>query len=223
MTSLVPSVRMTRGRQIIIIIIKRLRGMILYPHMHHRKSEHQPTQKQSPSRIEYTRVSGYHPPHRMSTNPIESGTEEGEGITHETPAPSALQTPAAPADCIDLSRKVPHGQWLTRYQSREYLTESSEVRQPLGRIRHGPDQPIRRGLPHRVQQPKHDIKEQTRDVSVIPDSQFLRFGGYTLSRVRPNQLKNETPETQGEGRGETERSPTLRRTFGNTTPKYALP
>jgi len=65
------------------------------------------------------------------------------------------------------------------------LTKPSEMRQPLRRIRHGPNQPIRRGLPHRVQQPKGDIKEYTRYISLIPNCHSLRLGRCALSRIVP--------------------------------------
>ena len=72
------------------------------------------------------------------------------------------------------------------------LTESSKMRQPLRRIRHSPNQPIRRSLPHRIQQTKANIKQHTRNVSLVPHSQLLGFWRYTLPRIIPDRIRYET-------------------------------
>jgi len=66
------------------------------------------------------------------------------------------------------------------------LTKSSEMGQPLRRIRHGSNQPIRCGLPHRVQQAKEDVKHHMRSISLVPNSQLL-FGRHAFPRIIPNQ------------------------------------
>lgn len=52
---LFPSVR-TRGHRRLPVIIIFICRVVIYPHVHHRKSENQPGQEQTPGRIKYVQV-----------------------------------------------------------------------------------------------------------------------------------------------------------------------
>ena len=163
--------------------------------MHHRESEHQPAQEQTPSRIKYIQI----PFNWLTVNGKE--LREDELTVHQLhPLSKPRRHQQIASIYLKIKKKV-----VTKNQAafssntrslaptrmsneRRGLTEPGKMRQPLRRIRHGPNQPIRRRLPHRVQQPKTNIKQHTRNVSLIPHPQLLGFRRYALPRIIPIRI-----------------------------------
>ena len=92
------------------------------------------------------------------------------------------------------------------------------MRQPLRRVRHGPNQPIRRRLPHRVQQPKANIKQHAWGVSITLNPRSLRifFRMQAPSRIIPRVA------SKSDLAGPVKKK-VKERTSDNTTPKYGRP
>jgi hypothetical protein len=84
--------------------------------------------------------------------------------THGRCTASARQTPAAPADCKDLSVDDLAGLQLERETIR---TETSKVCELGGVITHGANQPIRRRLPDRIEETEEHVEDDLGGVSRV--------------------------------------------------------
>jgi len=135
-----------RYKQNFILILRR----ILHPKIDHRERKNQSRGQQCPCWEENVKIPS------TCVSILNSPSQ----CTYGVPAPSALQTPAPPADWIDLS--VPE-KGVTRCcfntGKKISLTKADEMRQFCGVIGHRSDQPIYTRLPHRIKETTKNIED----------------------------------------------------------------
>lgn len=104
--------------------------------------------------------------------------------TYGTPTASARQTPAAAADCNDLSvenkpavSEIPATKPILVKRccaAIQGLTESCKVCQLGGIVGHGSHKPVSTSLPHRIQKTTEDVQPHMTHVIAVMDIDFMR-------------------------------------------------